>query len=284
MVQNRYRRALFAKCPPERDMAADAAKSFKKNAPPPVMQPEEYRLLLEDLLTKGQAFGKTEPVAAYFARNIEFDKTDAAGNVVSSSVIEIVPTYIIMDTKYLTNEYARMLTAKDIMAQYAMRVLGLQDVNHPDYKGSSIWAAKPSAFEGDYTRRKELNEYGKPSNIWDPNPEAFRLTLPFNKAATIPTAWGTYPMNPGSTLAVRSKDIPALAEALQSIRSGKATTEEALYTTNDEGEALTKFDVYGMEPGFLKDNYKPVELEETTRATLDRFARRRTKTTPSLRP
>lgn len=248
------------------------------------MQPEEYRLLLEDLLANGQAFGKTEPVAAYFAKNIELDKTDEAGNVVSTSVLEIVPAYIVMDTKYLTNEYARMLTAKDIMAQYAMGVLGLKDVNHPDYKGPAIWTAKPSAFESDYTRRTELNEYGKPSNIWDPNPQAFRLTLQFNKAATIPVEWGTYPMQPGSTLAVRSKDIPALAEALQSIRDGKATAEEALYATNAQGETAARFDVYGMEPGFLQDNYKPVELEEKTRAVLDAFARRRAKAAPVHRP
>ena len=249
------------------------------------MQPEEYRLLLEDLLSNGQAFGKTEPVAAYFAQNIELDRTDDDGNVIGTSVLEIKPAYIIMDTKYLTNEYARMLTAKDIMAQYAMSVLGLRDINHPEYKGPAIWTAKPSAFEGDYTRREGLNEYNKPSNIWDPNPAAFRLTLQFNKAATLPVEWGTYPMQAGSTLAVRSKDIPALADALQSIRDGKATAEEALYTAGSNGEPVAKFDVYGMEPGFLQDNYKPVELEEETRQVLKDFARpRANKPSPAPRP
>jgi len=147
----------------------------------------------------------------------------------------------------------------------------LKDVNAPDFKGSYLWSSKPKAFEGDYKRREELNEYGKPSNIWDPRPEAYRLTLQFNMAATIPVEWGTYPMQVGSTLAIRDQDVPALVEALQSIRKGEKTIQEALYKQNDDGQTVARFDIYGMEPGFRDANYMPVELTPGTREALDSF-------------
>jgi len=253
---------------------ADGAlsKEFGEKAPPPpVMEAEEYRLLLEKLVTEGEAFGKTEPVAAYFLTNIKLDQTDDNGNKIGESVIEVKPAYIVMDISILTNEYARKLTVQDIAVQYAKRNLGLKDINAPDFKGSFLWSAKKNAFEGDYKRRDGLNEYGKETNIWDPRPEAFRLTLQFNMAATIPVEWGTYEMRVGSTLAVRDKDIPALVEALQSIRRGEKTIQEALYKQNDEGQTVARFDIYGMEPTFRDLNYKPVELKPETVEVLNSF-------------
>lgn len=235
------------------------------------MGAEEYRLLLEKLLTEGEAFGKTEPVAAYFMTNFKFDQLDETGKKIGESVIEVKPAYVVIDLKILTNEYARKLTVQDIAIQYAKRNIGLKDVNAPDFKGSYLWSAKPKAFEGDYKRREGLNEYGKETNIWDPRPEAFRLTLQFNEAAIIPVEWGTYDMHAGSTLAIRDKDIPALAEALQSIRTGEKTALEALYAKNDAGEPVAKFDIYGMEPGFRDVNYKPVELKQETLELLGAF-------------
>lgn len=241
----------------------DLAKDFAEKAPPPpVMEPAEYLLLLEKLITEGKPVGKTVPVAAYFLTDIKFDQLDDAGNKIGETKIEVKPAYVVMDMSLLKNEYARRLTVEDIAVQYAKRNIGIKDINSPDFKGSYVWTAKKKAFEEDYKRRDgELNEYGKPSNIWDPQPEAYRLTLQFNKAATIPVEWGTYPMYNGSNLAVRSKDIPAVVAALKSIRSGEKSIEDALYTKNEEGETITRFDIYGMDPGFLEANYKPVELQ-----------------------
>ncbi|MDI1229198.1 MAG: hypothetical protein PSY14_16080 [bacterium] len=248
-------------------MAGNAAKAFQENAaPPPVMAAREYMAALEKLLADGKGFGKTEPVAAYLLRDLML--MDNLDNVQD---IKIQQLYIIMDIKQWPNEYGRSLVMQDIAVQYAKRVVGENHINDADFKGPGLWTAKKSAIEGDYVRREGNNEYGRANNVWDPNPQAFRLALSFNDAATIPTQWGTWTIEAGGTLAVREKDIAALAEALQSVRDGKATAETALYTVGKDGNPVAKFDVYGMAPEFLEENYKPVNLSETTHKTMRAF-------------
>lgn len=271
-------------------MTADGnlAKAFDaKASPPPLVAAETYRLMLERLLTEGKAFGKTEPVAAYLLRDLSIvTEIMAAETGMTAAEVEqkikVQPLYVVMDIAQWPNEYGRSLVMQDIAVQYAKRVVGENDLNGPDFKGPGLWTSKQSNVEQDYTRREELNEYGRPSNVWDPNPDAFRLTLKFNNAATLPMAWGSYTILAGGTLAIRDKDIPALAEALQSIRDGKATAEEALFTMNTEGKFVSRFDAYGMEPGFLEKNYKPVELKEETRTALDAFRTPPAKKSPGL--
>ena len=248
-------------------MAGNAAKAFQENAaPPPVMAAREYMAALEKLLADGKGFGKTEPVAAYLLRDLML--MDNLDNVQD---IKIQQLYIIMDIKQWPNEYGRSLVMQDIAVQYAKRVVGENHINDADFKGPGLWTAKKSAIEGDYVRREGNNEYGRANNVWDPNPQAFRLALSFNDAATIPTQWGTWTIKAGGTLAVREKDIAALAEALQSVRDGKATAETALYTVGKDGNPVAKFDVYGMAPEFLEENYKPVSLSEATHKTMRVF-------------
>ncbi|MCC7037697.1 MAG: hypothetical protein IT560_10390 [Alphaproteobacteria bacterium] len=248
-------------------MAGTAAKSFQdKAAPPPVMAAGEYLAALEKLLAEGKGFGKTEPVAAYLLRDLML--MDEASN---AQAVKIQQLYIVMDITQWPNEYGRSLVMQDIAVQYAKRVVGENDINAADFKGPGLWTAKKSSFEGDYIRRAGSNEYGRPNNVWEPDPQAFRLALAFNKAATIPTQWGTWTIEAGGTLAVREKDIPALAEALQAVRDGRATAESALYTVGKDGTPVAKFDVYGMAPEFLEDNYKPVNLSEATHKTMRAF-------------
>lgn len=52
---------------------------------------------------------------------------------------------------------------------------------------------------------------------------------------------------------------------------GKQTAETALYTIGKDGTPVAKFDVYGMAPEFLEDNYKPVNLSEATHKTMRAF-------------
>ncbi len=248
-------------------MAGNAAKAFQeKAAPPPVMAAGEYMAALEKLLAEGKGFGKTEPVAAYLLRDLML--MDESSNVQD---VKIQQLYIVMDIKQWPNEYGRSLVMQDIAVQYAKRVVGENHINDADFKGPGLWTAKKSAVEGDYARRADKNEYGRANNVWDPNPQAFRLALTFNKAATIPTQWGTWTIEAGGALAVREKDIPELAAALQSVRDGKATAETALYTIDKDGKAVAKFDVYGMAPQFLEENYKTVNLTEATHKIMHGF-------------
>lgn len=247
----------------------NVATDFRENAqrPQPV-DAEKYRAILEKLVTLGSGFGKTTPVAAYLMKDIEIERQDEAGNVLGIEQIELKPVYVVMDAKYLRNEFARQVTMKDIGAQYMKRMIGIKDINDPDYKGPDVWTTPVKSFEADYIRRNEKNEYGKPSNIWDPNPKAFRLALAFDEAMTVPVAWGTWNVTPGGTLAVREADVAALTDALKSIRDGVKTAHEALLTTNSSGDTVARFDVYGMAPGFLEDNYGAVELSAATQKTL----------------
>ncbi|HYD17589.1 MAG TPA: hypothetical protein VEF76_03825 [Patescibacteria group bacterium] len=240
-------------------MPDSLASNFDEKASrPALMSPGEYRDALERLLGEGQGFGKTEPVAAYFLDNL----------LLNDDTVKVQPLYLVMDIKQWPNDYGRSLVMQDIFTQYAKRMVGENELNMTDFKGPGIWTAKKSAVEGDYIRREGKNEYGRPSNLWDPNPKAFRLASVFNNAATIPTTWGTWTMEAGGALAVRETDVPALAAALLSVRDGSQTIESALYTVNAEGQSVAKFDVYGMAPNFLEQNYKPVSLtEETYRVT-----------------
>ena len=232
---------------------------FEEQTPPlPVMEPEAYRDLLEQLMMQGQGYGKTEPIAAYLFRNLRLVNSDTN----QQEEVEIKPVYLVMDLTEWPNEYGRSLVIKDIWEQYASNILEEQDINVPDFQGPGMWTAKQSSFEDDYNRREEVDNWGRRLHVYDPDPTAFRVCLEVEERLTIPVPWGTYPMRKGSTLAVRSRDVEALSEALLSVRNGEASIEEALYETTKDGKTVSKFDVYGMEPEFLENNYKSVVLED----------------------
>lgn len=250
------------------------ARTFGRSAArAPLVDGEAYAALLEKLLGEGRGYGKTESVAAYRLRNLQIVAEDEDGNTGGKTGARVEPLYIIMDTKYFPNEYARSLVMQDIAMHYARRIIGEEDVNGHDYKGPGIWTSKISAFEFDYKRREGQDEAGKPLNIYDPDPDAYRLCLKMTEGIRIPTAWGEpWHLKAGATLTVRERDIPALAEALQSVREGRATAEAALFITKPDGTQAARFDVYGMNPGFLEENYKPVFLKDATQRMLRPFA------------
>lgn len=254
----------------------------KEAAPPSLMEAETYRRLLERLLRDGKGFGKTKPVAAYFMTNIKFDRTDEQGNLIDKEEIEIKPVYIIMDLKYLPDQYSQWVTVKDIMVQYMKRTLGINDINSPDFRGPEVWTAKPAVFEQDYLPRDlppdpknaaegQKKEEENNIHIYDPNPLSHRLAITVDENFRMPTQWGDWPVEPGGAVAVAERDIPALAAALQSIRDGKSTIEDALYTKDKNGQTVAKFDVYGMSPRFLQHNYDPVPLRDDTMEILRPF-------------
>ncbi len=239
------------------------ARDFKTQAEKPgVMNPDAYRRTLEKLLEDGRGFGKTEPVAAYLLRDLRIIKPGTK----AEDAIKVEPLYVVMDLKEWPNEYARSLAMQDIFTSYARRIVGEHDINAPDFQGPGLWTAKRKGFDGDYNLRDGTND------IYEPDPQAYRVCIDVDEAVTIPVQWGTYTIGAGGTIAVRAQDVPALAEALQSIRDGKASVEEALYTENADGGKVAKFDVYGMEPGFRKDNYGPVILPQDAQKTMLDFA------------
>lgn len=245
-------------------MNGKLAKVFEeKAAPPPVLDVESYRLILEKLLAHGKGYGKTQPVAAYLLRDMHI-VTENGGDD-KKQTVKVQPLYVVMDIDQWPNEYARSLVMQDIAVSYAKRMVGEGEMNTPDFKGPGLWTTKKESFEFDYIRCKEKTASGTPIHIYDPNPEAYRICLRVSTAVTIPTQWGTWTIEEGGTLAIRERDVKELEAALQSIRNGKATAEEALFEKDKKGKTVARFDVYGMMPGFLEDNYNPVPLKDSTR-------------------
>jgi hypothetical protein len=242
---------------------ADLASEFDRKATPPVLGAAAYFDLLEKLLTAGTGYGKTEPVAAYLLRDLRIVTEAEAADLATQ--VKITPVYVVMDPKEWPNEYGRSLVMQDIMVSYAKRMVGESELNAPDFKGPGLWTVKKRSFEEDYSRREGVTEEGRPANLYDPNPDAFRVCLQVTEPVTIPTNWGApWTIGAGGTLAIREKDVEALAAALLSVKRGLATVEQALFGTG----SVTRFDVYGMEPEFLENNYRPVALKDTTGAAM----------------
>lgn len=251
-------------------MSSKLASEFERKAAPPVLGAQAYFELLEKLLAAGVGYGKTEPVAAYLLRDLRI--VTEAEAATQSAPVKITPVYVVMDPKEWPNEYGRSLVMQDIMVSYAKRMVGESELNAPDFKGPGLWTVKKRSFEEDYCRREGLNEEGRPLNLYDPNPDAFRVCFQVTEPVTIPTNWGApWTIGAGGTLAIREKDVPALAAALLSVRNGDTTPEQALFAAG--GSGVTSFDVYGMEPGFLENNYKPVELKSSTQAIMKQSSR-----------
>ena len=263
-------------------MQASNSNNFNAKAKPPqVMDAEDYRLLLEKLLASGKGFGKTERVAAYELTDIIIGTEKMMGKKVveGEERIKVEPLYLVMDVKQWPNAYVRLLGMKEIGSQYMARMAGEQQINAHDFKAPGLWTSKKKAFEADYTVTDDLYYYWENSYIYSPNPDAFRICMKVTHDMTIPVAWGTYMVGKGGALAVRQQDVEKLAAALDDIRSGKATAEQALFKTDGSGNRVAKFDVYGMDPGFLEGNYKPVTLAPETEAVAERFAARLPKMT-----
>ncbi|MEZ0260415.1 MAG: hypothetical protein ACAH80_05355 [Alphaproteobacteria bacterium] len=252
-----------------------------KAKPPQTMDAEDYRMLLEKLLATGKGYGKTERVVAYELSDIILgtEKMVKKKLVESEERVEVEKLYLVMDIKQWPNAYVRRLGMREIGSLYMARMAGEQQINAHDFKAPGLWTSKKKAFEGDYTATDELDENGNHAFIYKPNHDAFRLCMKVTHDMTIPVKWGTYMIGKGGMLAVRQEHVESLAAALEDIRSGKTTAEKALFTTDREGKRVTEFDVYGMDPGFLESNYKPVKLAPETEAVSEHFAERQPKLT-----
>lgn len=242
-----------------------------------IMEPEQYLACLEYLVAHGQGIGKTKSVAAYYFDPTAFfrreggpeDWLDDESGAEKVQRIEAKPLYIIFDLALWPegNEYSRQLGVKKIFEALAERLLHEEDINSTTFEAPGVWTTrKITTFEEDYARRNVKDDFtGKRSRIWDPDPNAYRIAAQITDAAHLPVSWGSYPVESGSTLVLREKDVNAVSDAIQAIKSGQVTIEEGLYERSENGTLVTKFDAYAMDPGFWSANYSLVDLNETTK-------------------
>jgi hypothetical protein len=244
-------------------------KDFSEKAPPPaLMEPETYRALLENLLATGLGYGKTKNVGGFLLQDIKLVTETSSGKGETEKKVSVEKLYVVMDLDQYPGEQLRNLVMKDIAKNWGGKIVHERDLESPDFKGPGLWTIKQGSFEFDYLKDGE----DPLSSVYKPNPEAYRVTLESSSPLTFPVQWGSFSIESGGTLAVRERDVKALADALQAIRSGKATAEEALYTTDQKGKTVSLFDIYGMEPKFLENNYDPVTLKAETKAVQAGFA------------
>ncbi len=236
---------------------------------PELMDATTYQSVLESLLGEGQGWGKTVNVGAYLLEDITLVTETSSGKDETAKNISVEKLYVTMDLDQYKSEHVRGLVIKDIAKNWGGKTIGERDLDDPDFKGPGIWTIKQGSFEFDYLKEDEND---RTNSIHKPNPEAYRVCLTVDEDVKIPVQWGDFVVEAGGTLAIRERDVQELAEALTAIKNGETTAEEALYTTNDSGDQVARFDIYGMEPGFLEDNYGLVELKAETQATNATFA------------
>lgn len=237
------------------------ANTFNEKAQPPaMMDANAYRALLEALLANGEGYGKTQSVGGYLLQDIKLVTETSSGKGETTKNIAVEKLYVTMDTEQYPSVYLRNLVIQDITKKWGGKLIQERDLNAPEFSGPGLWTLKKGAFEGDYMPSGAPNTYA-------PNPEAYRVTLATDKPVNIPVQWdGGFVIETGGTVAIRQKDVPAVAEALRAIRAGEVSAEDALLTKDAKGNVLAKFDIYGMEPGFLEKNYAPVALNAETKA------------------
>ncbi|HYD17588.1 MAG TPA: hypothetical protein VEF76_03820 [Patescibacteria group bacterium] len=243
--------------------------TFNKEAfKPAQLDAPAYQAILEKLLAQGEGWGKNKQVGAYLLEKLEFETQTSDGRVETRNSVDFEKKmYIVMDTDQYPTEYLRNLVIQDITKKWGGKLIKERDLSEPEFSGPGLWLLKKGNFEGDY----QPSATG--ANTYEPNPAAYRVTLTVDQPVNIPVQWaGGFFVAKGGDLAIRQKDVPALAEALQSIRSGAATAEDALFTTDAKsGEKVAKFDIYGMEPKFRENNYAPVPLYPETEAAMGAF-------------
>ena len=235
---------------------------------PALMDATTYQSLLEKLLGDGEGYGKTRGVGAYLLPDLKLVTETASGKGETTKNVSVEKLYVVMDLDLYQSEDVRKAVVKDIARRWGDKTVRESDLDSPDFKGPGLWTIKKGSFEFDYLPQNE----GKNDGLWKPNPEAFRVTLTTDGDINIPVQWGGgFVVETGGTIAIREKDVKDLADALQQVRAGTKSAHDALFTKDKSGAEVTTYDIYGMNPGFLQENYNPVSLKAETAETTKPF-------------
>ena len=221
-------------------------------------------------MSKGSAQSKKCDIIAFPLMDMGVITLNNSGGVETSKDISF-DHHLIFDTSVFTHKEANEAFSK-LFSTYAKLIEEaptelIAKVNagqvgvHIAAIAEGVWTMVNKNFRTDY----ELDE--KNPNVYHAKPGTGRLCLPVDRDFKMPVQWGDFNVRKGGTIAVRFGDVPALTEALGQIKEGKAAIEEALY--DKEGKA--KFDIYGMDPGFLETNYAPTTLPKETADAISKF-------------
>jgi len=223
-----------------------------------VLSPDNYALLLRQLLDKGRLWGKTAPIHAHSLEpKLVIVTTKLDGQEETRADILTSGLCLVFDAAHWPDAQQRRAVVRDIFISAAYKLAGEQDWNAADWRGADVWTQRYDTLISDYAPDPST------PTLWRPRPDAARLVLPVSHALRMPVPWGTFDVDAGGHIALRQRDIPALQQALTEVATGRKNAEDALYTTSTrtgQPEQVSAFDVFGMYPGFLEKNYVSLEL------------------------
>jgi len=195
------------------------------NNPQPIST-QEYQKLLESLLAEGKAYAIARNIAA-----IPYG-TDNRGRDLFIVSTDLAEARRVKNEGITDSDELEKLGFK-VMKAHRLRNLYDSDTSDPDHL------------------------------VWKPNPRNMRIALPVSQSTVILAPWGgPYEISAGGQISMPLLEYKRLAETFNAIRYGQTTAEEAFFE-NDTFNGLgkkAKFDVYGIEPGFLeKADYIPID-------------------------
>lgn len=106
-------------------------------------------------------------------------------------------------------------------------------------------------------------------DVYLPKPESLRVIAPVNAEGydgiEMPTSWGTFKVQNGGHIAIAvtddDNDQTGYQQFLRNMdlkKEENKTTSELFLDMKEEG-TRSKLDIYGIEPGFVQNNYKSVK-------------------------
>ncbi|MDD3029256.1 MAG: hypothetical protein PHS57_03110 [Alphaproteobacteria bacterium] len=238
------------------------------------ISPQDYYSLLKELAYESKGYGKTADVCAYELVGIKICTKTSGGQVETEREVKLEPVHLCFDPKMHPTKMGREAIMERLAILWAAKVVGKRELSSNEVEGPGVWVSENKKFHFDYIPKGgHVNDFGETvTDGYSPNPEAVRLAIILDKDTVLSAPWASGQfIAKGGSLAMREAQLPELLRAIEQIERGEVTIEKALYTTNDSGERVARFDIYPMEgptaanpKGFLLGNYGETDLKPET--------------------
>lgn len=246
-------------------VSVDLQLAFPKrsSALTPVSQ-EEYYVLIKKLLAEGQAYEKKAGIYAYPLVPLRvLTKNDVGCDETES---EIDPnSFLVFDSaayskeeaqsfqRFIFTNYGQLTSDMESLDSAVFKAINEKKLSlHVKASGYGIWTMAPKNFANDY-------EYDAESKMYKVKPDTTRLCIDLDQDVGIPWKWSpSFDIRKGGTFVARTEQLKDIAAAIADVEAGRKTIAEAFFEKDPKtGELRTKFDTYGMHPGFRAANYDP---------------------------
>lgn len=242
--------------------AANAAADTPKV---PEVSQEEYFRLVKDLVQNGQLAQKHEGlyVLPLLPTYRVITQTDTLSHETATTIGGDADKLMAFDPQIHTQQSA-LAASRMIMDVSNMGRRSVMDPNIEAALNSGrmkevvgieapgLWSMPRKNLLADYDN---TTKDGDVVPTYTVKPTTSRLVTDIDHDITIPVPWGDFTINAGGTLAIRPEHLPDVVKAIQEVESGRTPVSEAFY----QADGKSKFDIYGMMPGFRDTQYGNVE-------------------------